>query len=213
MTSITVERFKHEELINVLTHIPGIILGVVFFFILVPKFPSSSIFEIVAYCLYIGTFLSVYTASTIYHGTKNSDYKQFLKKIDHACIYLFIGGCYSPFVIINMADNIKYWFFALVWILVCFGVIYKFLSKYKSTVLSLIFYFSLSFMCFLAKGPLLDKLPSETFKYLAYGGVLYTVGAFFYAVKRIPYHHAIWHILVLLASSCHFYAVYYTYKL
>jgi Predicted membrane protein, hemolysin III homolog len=39
------------------------------------------------------------------------------------------------------------------------------------------------------------------------GGVVYTLGVAFYAWKRLPYHHAIWHGFVLAGSTLHFFAV------
>jgi hemolysin III len=39
------------------------------------------------------------------------------------------------------------------------------------------------------------------------GGVAYTVGSVFYVWRRMPYHHAIWHVFVLAGSALHFFAV------
>jgi len=41
------------------------------------------------------------------------------------------------------------------------------------------------------------------------GGLLYTVGAVFYIWKLFKHHHAVWHIFVLSATVCHFFAVIY----
>ena len=207
MTSITIEKYKYEELINTLSHFPGIFLSIYAFYLLMLKFPTADIDHIVAYIIYTITFFMIYLASTIYHGTKNSDKKQFLKKVDHACIYIFIGGCYTPFVVINMDPAYKYWFLTFVWLIVIFGVIYKFLSKYKNSILSLSLYLGFGFLCLLAKNSLLDNIPSDAFKYLALGGAAYTIGAVFYAAKKIPYHHGIWHAFVLLGSISQMWAI------
>jgi len=39
------------------------------------------------------------------------------------------------------------------------------------------------------------------------GGVTYTVGTIFYALKRVPYMHTVWHLFVIGGSVCHFLAV------
>ncbi|MDP7319360.1 MAG: hemolysin III family protein [Bacteriovoracaceae bacterium] len=211
MTSITVEKFKHEELVNVLTHLPGVFIGITFTVLLLLKNYNAPFSHLLSYIIYSISFVTIYAASTIYHHTKNSDRKQILKKIDHACIYLFMGGCYTPFVIINMTESIRYWFLAFVWFLVIMGIIYKFLSKYRGNKLSLILYFAFGFLCFLAKSEMLDNIPTDSFLFLVYGGIFYSIGAIFYMLKNIPYHHAIWHILVLCGSTSHFFAVYGTY--
>jgi hemolysin III len=45
------------------------------------------------------------------------------------------------------------------------------------------------------------------FAWLAIGGGFYTVGIIFYAWKKLPYHHAIWHLFVLGGSMCHFFVI------
>jgi hemolysin III len=42
---------------------------------------------------------------------------------------------------------------------------------------------------------------------LLLGGVVYTIGIGFYAWRRLPYNHAIWHVFVLIGSVLHFFAV------
>jgi len=55
--------------------------------------------------------------------------------------------------------------------------------------------------------PLLEALPSGGFAWLLAGGIVYTVGALFYLIKKLPYTHAIWHLFVLGGSTCHYVAV------
>ncbi len=211
MTSITIERYKHEELVNTISHFPGIFLSIYAFYLLMLKFPKAEFSHIVSYIIYCISFFMIYLASTLYHGTKSSDKKQFLKKVDHACIYIFMGGCYTPFVMINMQQEYKFWYLGLIWSIVVFGVIYKFLSQYKNSILSLSLYLAFGFLCLLAKESLLNHIPSEAFKFLALGGAAYTIGAVFYAAKKIPYHHGIWHIFVLLGSISQMWAINLTY--
>jgi len=40
--------------------------------------------------------------------------------------------------------------------------------------------------------------------WLAAGGACYTIGAFFYAARKIPFNHTVWHVLVLGGGVCHF---------
>lgn len=213
MTNISVSDRKYAEFFNVLTHAPGVIIGVALLATLLAKYSDSPASHIAAYIIYGITFIMIYGISSIYHGVKSSNTrrKELLKKCDHACIFIFMGGCYTPFVIINMNESLRYWFLALVWGLVGVGIIYKFLSQYKGNFLSLALYLSFGFMSLLAKPQMLDNMPHESFMFLVYGGIAYTVGVIFYTVKKIPYHHAIWHLFVLAGSLSHFYAVYTTY--
>ena len=44
--------------------------------------------------------------------------------------------------------------------------------------------------------------------YLILGGVLYTIGAILYSIKKIKFNHAIFHFFVLAGSFCHFLSIY-----
>jgi hemolysin III len=39
------------------------------------------------------------------------------------------------------------------------------------------------------------------------GGISYTLGVVFYKWRRLPYHHAVWHLFVLAGSMFHYFAV------
>ena len=55
---------------------------------------------------------------------------------------------------------------------------------------------------------LLNLLSAEALTYMAIGGVFYTLGTIFYASKRIPYGHFIWHLFVLGGSVSHYFMIY-----
>jgi hemolysin III len=55
--------------------------------------------------------------------------------------------------------------------------------------------------------PLFQNLPLPGLVWLVAGGLLYTFGSIFYVWRRVPYHHAIWHVFVLAGSTCHFICV------
>ena len=51
-------------------------------------------------------------------------------------------------------------------------------------------------------------LRPEALKLLVIGGLAYTIGALFYALKRVRYTHAIWHIFVLIGAGSQFLSIY-----
>jgi hemolysin III len=57
--------------------------------------------------------------------------------------------------------------------------------------------------------PILQTLPGGAIVWLVSGGLAYTGGTIFYAWKRLPFNHAIWHLFVLTGSICHFFAVFF----
>jgi hemolysin III len=58
-----------------------------------------------------------------------------------------------------------------------------------------------------AAKPVFTHVPAMTLAWLLAGGLFYTAGIIFFASKRIPYSHAIWHLFVLVGSTCHYFAV------
>jgi len=54
---------------------------------------------------------------------------------------------------------------------------------------------------------LLTMVPSRGVAWLVAGGLSYTVGILFYAIDRIPFNHAIWHLFVIVGSLCHYLAI------
>ena len=64
-----------------------------------------------------------------------------------------------------------------------------------------------SWLALVAVKPMLLRVPLSGLLWLLVGGVLYTVGIVFYARKKVPYNHAIWHGFVIAGSTCHYFAV------
>ena len=70
-------------------------------------------------------------------------------------------------------------------------------------------YVLLGWIVVLVLKPLIANLAIEGVILLFAGGIAYTVGAVIYAIKKIPGNHAIFHVLVLIGSLCHFLSIYY----
>jgi hemolysin III len=65
----------------------------------------------------------------------------------------------------------------------------------------------MGWLALVALGSILKGLGVVAGTLIMAGGVLYTGGIFFYAWKRIPHHHGIWHLFVLGGSICHYVAI------
>ena len=59
----------------------------------------------------------------------------------------------------------------------------------------------------IAAKPMWESLSAEALLFIGIGGLLYTLGTYFYANDKIPYNHAIWHLFVLGGSAFHFFAI------
>jgi hemolysin III len=149
----------------------------------------------------------LYTASTLYHSFQKPKLKHLFKIFDHSCIYVLIAGTYTPFMLVTIRGVLGWSMFALVWSLTVIGVLFKFFFVHRFNIISTITYILMGWIIIIAIKPLFQTLPEDGLIWLICGGLAYTLGTIFYAWKRLPFNHAIWHLFVLTGSVCHFFAV------
>lgn len=149
----------------------------------------------------------LYTASTLYHALRPLRAKRVFELMDHAAIYLLIAGTYTPFCLVVMGGAWGWTIFGVGWGLAVLGIHYEVVLLRPSKRLSLFFYLAMGWLIVIAVGPLVRALPKEGLVLLGAGGLAYTGGAFFYAWRGFPYHHAVWHLLVLAGTFLHYLCV------
>ncbi len=86
-------------------------------------------------------------------------------------------------------------------------MVFKLFFTERFRLLSTIVYVVMGWLVVIALGPLQRLLDGWTLRWLLAGGVLYTLGTYFYHRDEVRYFHAIWHVFVLAGSVCHFIAV------
>jgi hemolysin III len=129
-----------------------------------------------------------------------------LRRLDHAAIYLKIAGTYTPFAVIA-GGTVGRWLLIGVWSGAAIGSIAKLVAPWGWERVSLAFYLALGWAFVLAAGPVSEVLAAPTLTLLSLGGVLYTVGVIFHVWERLPFQNAIWHLFVLVASFVFYAAV------
>ena len=202
------ERLPIEEIVNCVTHGIGLALslaGLVALIVLACLYGSP--LHIVSSSIYGASLVILYMASTLYHATRSSRAKHFLQVLDHCCIYLLIAGTYTPFTLITLRGGWGWTLFGLAWSLALAGILFRVLfgSRYRAAAIAS--YLMLGWLCVIAVKPILTLVPVGAILWLVAGGMAYTSGVLFYAWKRVPHHHAIWHLFVLGGSICHYLAV------
>jgi len=202
------QRMQIEELVNSLTHGTGAILSAAGLGALVAlACLHGTVLHIVSCSIYGATLVLLYTASTLYHSVRSPRLKHAFKIVDHSCIYLLIAGTYTPFTLVTLQGHWGWTLFGLIWVLAAAGIVFQIFFVYRFKILATIAYILMGWLAVFAAKPLLDALPAGGFAWLLAGGIVYTVGALFYLVKRLPYNHAIWHFFVLGGSACHYVCV------
>jgi hemolysin III len=199
-----------EEKINIISHATGFILSIVAFVLLVTHANlHGDVWHIVSFSIFGASLIILYAASTFYHSAKKSKSRNRLKIIDHASIYVLIAGTYTPFTLVILKGTIGWVIFGTSWGLALTGITLKLFFTGKYNIISTIMYVLMGWVIVFAIKPLINNLPLEGLLWLIAGGIFYTIGAILYSIKKIKFNHAIFHMLVLMGSFCHFMSVFF----
>ncbi|HPX28090.1 MAG TPA: hemolysin III family protein [Sphaerochaeta sp.] len=194
----------HAERANALTHGLGAILAVLALGMVLGRFPfyssRSLAWGMVLFCL---TMILLYSSSTLYHLMPKSDAKRVLRVLDHSSIYILIAGTYTPLMLgINSAASIMV--LIVVWAIAVAGIVLTILFWGKFKILRVLLYIAMGWLIVFFWGDIIPFLPPGLLPYVLAGGITYTAGVAFYAGKRLPYHHAIWHLFCIGGSVAFF---------
>lgn len=199
-----------EELMNALTHGLGAVLAVAGLIALtVSACLYGGVWHIVSFSIYGVSLVLLYLASTLYHSFRGERLKKVFKVFDHSAIYLLIAGTYTPFTLVPLHGTLGWVIFSVVWSLAVIGIVFKLFFAHRFKVLSTLCYLGMGWFIVAAMKPLMAALPPWGLYWLIAGGVFYSAGTIFYLARRLPYHHAVWHLFVLAGSIAHFISVYY----
>ncbi len=197
-----------EELAHSITHGAGLLLSIAALVVMVVfSVKSGAATAVVACSIYGATLVLLYASSTLYHSLPTGRGKRIFGIFDHAAIFLLIAGTYTPFTLVTLSGRWGWSIFGAVWGLAIAGVLLEVLTRGRARRLQLVFYLAMGWAIISAAKPLLSELATGGMVLLAAGGLSYTFGVVFFVWKRMPYHHAVWHVFVLAGSICHFFAV------
>ena len=199
---------REEEHANALSHGLGALLAAAFTPQLLSRAFAEGAVHGVAAAIFCVSMILLFSVSALYHWQPGGRVKELLRALDHAAIFLFIAGSYTPFMLGSLADSGGPWMLAGVWSVAAVGTLAKCTNRLTHPVLSTGLYLALGWLSVFLLEPMIVKTPPQGVQLIVAGGILYTVGAVvFHFDHRIRYGHFIWHLLVLGGSACHFLAV------
>ena len=194
-----------EKKLNFITHGIGLMLSIIGLFYLVEKsilYPKT--FNLISSLVYGISLIVMYASSTIYHYYIDSRYSRILQKIDHISIYLLIAGSYTPGLLLKLKYSLGFEILIIIWLLAFIGIIHKiFFFNYLKKA-SLIIYLFMGWLIVIDFNAVLESFSSNSIFFMVLGGILYTIGTFFYSFDKLKYNHVIWHLFVLGGSACHY---------
>ena len=197
-----------EEIASSVIHGIGIVLGIAGLGVLT-AFASlhGDAWHIVGCSIFGAALILLYTTSTLYHSIPLPRAKAVLRILDHTAIFVLIAGTYTPFLLVNLRGPWGWSLFVAIWGLALLGIVLRVVRGRRSTWLSVGLYLGMGWAVLIAIKPLLNHVAPGGLLLLLLGGLAYTLGVVFYIWRRLPYHHAIWHLFVLAGSILHFFAI------
>ena len=197
-----------EEIANTVSHALGLLATLVGApFLISHAVRRGSTATVVGTSIFACTIVLLYLTSTLYHAMPRTRAKRVFRVLDHEAIFLFIAGTYTPFTLGVLRGGWGWSILGVVWSLAVVGIVLNAVGGMRYRRFSTGIYLGMGWLMLIAIRPLWLRLPVSGLLWLLAGGLAYTVGVAFFAAKRIPYSHLIWHLFVLVGTSCHFIAV------
>lgn len=195
-----------EEIFNSLTHAIGAGLaigGLIALIIISGDDPSG--WKYTAFSIYGATQILLYLSSAVMHSfAALPRARSALRVIDQAFIFLLIAGTYTPVCLVAMRDNRGWLVFGLIWALAIAGILIKTVFVKKQSKLTDIIYLPMGWLIVFAFRPMIESTSPGFAAWTLIGGACYTVGVVFYAWKRLPFGHVVWHLFVIGGSVSFF---------
>jgi hemolysin III len=197
-----------EETANQLTHGVGLLLSLVGAGILVNSARAHSDWlQFVGCCVYAGSLVALYAASTLSHTFRTPPMRHFFRMLDQVCIFLLIAGTFTPFAMSYFRHGWLWGLTLIMWGLTCVGIFFKICFRRLSNV-STGAYVLLAWIPLVALHQIVHVMPAGALVLIFLGGMLYMLGTLFLTLDtKYPYFHAVWHVLVISASICHYCAI------
>lgn len=158
--------------------------------------------------IFIISLFLMFLVSTIYHAMPfGTTHKYVFRKLDHICIYFAIAGSYTPIALSLIGGWQGIVILIIEWSAVLGGILLKAISSKSYPKLSMSIYMIMGWTAILFIPILLQKASIMFLSLIVGGGLMYTIGAFFYAKPQNKYFHSLWHMCINLASILHFIAI------
>ena len=207
------EYSKTEELTNAISHLTGTLLSVAGLILMV--YYSSvhgGSWHVVSTSVFGATMIILYFSSTMTHILPVGRTKDLFFIMDRIAIYFLIAGTYTPVALVTLGGTLGWVIFGIEWGFALTGSVLILIKpgdlNSRVNTFYVVSYVIMGWLILIAIVPVIERMPLMGLLWILLGGFCYSIGIFFYKVARFPYHHLVWHLLVIAGSACHFFMVF-----
>ena len=165
----------------------------------------------IAFLIYGLSLVMMFAASATYHLVQvGPKALSVLRKIDHSAIYLLIAGTYTPICLSFLTGFWRWGLLVIIWSIGLVGVGIKIFVINAPRWITAGIYLVMGWLAIMGVNELLRTMPGGAIFWLVVGGLLFTIGAMIYILKKpdpwpgVFGFHEIWHIFVILGCLAHF---------
>ena len=198
---MTIER--RELLADVAVHALGLALGAAGG---VAMLLATERGQLLPVTVYLAGLLAMLACSAVYNIWRTCRRRDWLRRLDHAAIFVMIAGTYTPLAL-RLPAGWAAGLTAGVWTTALVGVAAKLFQPHRIEAFSVALYLALGWIGVLAAEPLLASLDRATLILLLAGGVVYSAGVVFHLAVHWRYARALWHGSVVIAAAIHYAAI------
>lgn len=208
MTQVRKPYSLGEEIFNSVSHGIGGLLSIAGSVVLIVFCALyADAWAVVSASIYGASLIILYTMSTLYHAITNNKAKKFFRIMDHDTIFFLIAGTYTPFTLVTLRGPIGWVLFGIVWGAAIIGIVLNSIDLERFRKPSVICYILMGWAIIFAIKPMINALSSVSLIFLLTGGIFYTVGIIFYALKKVKWFHSVWHLFTIAGSVFHFFSI------
>jgi hemolysin III len=171
---------------------------------------------IISCVIYSITVCLLFGTSALYHRRVWSPRMYpIMRRLDHSMIFVFIAGTYTPFAVLLLSRGAATTILSIVWGGALAGVALKLVWPNAPRWVSAPLYIALGWVAVAVLPGIYSGGGVTALVLLIAGGLFYTVGAVFYALRKpnpwpqVFGHHEFFHACTLVAALCHHIAVYF----
>lgn len=197
-----------EEIANAISHGLGALAAIAGAVVLIINAVwQGRAIDIVSGAIYSASLVFLYLASTLYHSLTPYRAKRMFQIFDHCAIFILILGSYAPIALSFLGGHTGWLLFSFNILLTAIGLVLNSISVKRYQKISMLLYLLMGWSAVVVIRPLWQAMPLPALLLLFGGGLSYTVGIVFFALKKPRFMHFIWHLFVLAGSTLHYFFV------
>jgi hemolysin III len=206
------QRTRSEELINTLTHGFGFALALCGGLVMVwSVLRHGDVWRVTGCGIFAASLIAVYAASTLSHSVRNVRWKHFFRQLDQGFIYFLIVATYTPFGLAYWRTGAGWMMLGGLWAAAFLGFFSKVALAHRVHNISMWTYVALGWLPLIAVPVLRQSVPFDSGLWMLGGAACYMLGTFFlFNDTKVRHFHAVWHLLVIGGSLCHFLGIFHS---